>query len=145
MEPWYWLILFVVLVVIELFTMGLTTIWFAVGAIAAMAVNMLGGNIWFQCVVFLVVSFLVMLFTRPFAVRYINHGHVRTNVDELIGASAYVTEAINNLQSTGKVQVKGQEWTARAIKDDLQIDTGKVVEITAIKGVKLIVKEKEEK
>lgn len=142
MEPIYWLALFVLFLVIEFFTMGLTTIWFAGGAIAAMAANMLGANIWIQCAVFLAVSFVLLLFTRPFAVRYVNQKHVRTNVDELIGVHAYVTEKIDNLQSTGKAQVKGQEWTARAAGNSV-IEAGKTVEVTAIEGVKLIVKEKE--
>lgn len=145
MEPWYWLILFAVLLLIELATMGLTTIWFAGGAIAAMAANMLGANIWIQCTVFLAVSFAFLLFTRPFASRYINRRHVPTNVDELIGSRAYVTERIDNVKNTGKAQVKGQEWTARSQDGQVQIEAGQSVEIAAIEGVKLIVKEKEKK
>lgn len=143
MEPIYWLVLFALLLVIEVITMGLTTIWFAGGAIAAMVVCILGGNIWIQCAVFLAVSFVLLLFTRPFAVRYINHKHERTNVDGLIGQSAYVTAKIDNLQSTGKAQVRGQEWTARSADDRQTIDKGSTVQIVAIEGVKLIVKEKE--
>lgn len=143
MEPWYWLILFAVLLVIEAITMGLTTIWFAGGAIAAMAANMLGANIWIQCAVFLAVSFALLLFTRPFAARYLNRGHVRTNADKLLGESAYVTELIDNVRNTGKAQIKGQEWTARSRDKSVKISEGKTVEITAIEGVKLIVKEKE--
>lgn len=143
MEPIYWLILFVVLLVIEFLTMGLTTIWFAGGSIVAMVVNMLGGNIWIQLIAFLAVSFLLLVFTRPFAARYINRGRVRTNADELIGADAVVTETINNLRSTGKVQVNGLEWTARSKKAEVIIENGKIVEILSIEGVKLIVKEKE--
>lgn len=145
MEPWYWLILFAVLLLIELATMGLTTIWFACGAIAAMAANMLGADIWIQCAVFLAVSFVFLLITRPFAMRYINRSHTRTNIDKLIGESAYVTETIDNLKSSGKAQVKGQEWTARSCDRQVRIPEGKTVEITAIEGVKLIVKEKENK
>lgn len=143
MEPVYWLILFVLLLVIEFVTMGLTTIWFAGGAVAAMVVNMLGGNIWLQCAVFLAVSFLLLLFTRPFAARYVNRGHVATNVDELIGQTAFVTEKIDNLQNTGKVQVRGQEWTARMADGCGAADIDQTVKITAIEGVKLIVKAKE--
>lgn len=143
MGPVYWLGLFILLLVIELFTMGLTTIWFAGGAIAAMAANMLGANIWLQCGIFLAVSFLLLLFTRPFAVRYVNRRHVRTNVDELIGKEAYVTERIDNLHSTGKAQLNGLEWTARTASDAGQIEAGKTVTVSAIEGVKLIVKEKE--
>lgn len=143
MEPVYWLILFAVLLVIEFLTMGLTTIWFAGGAIAAMAANMLGGNIWVQMITFLAVSFLLLVFTRPFAAKYVNRGRVRTNIDELIGMEAVVTETINNIRSSGKVQVNGLEWTARSKKAETVIETDKVVEILSIEGVKLIVKEKE--
>ena len=91
MQPVYWLILFVLLLLIEVFTMGLTTIWFAGGALVAMVICMLGGNIWLQCIGGLAVSFLLLLFTRPFAVRYINQKHVRTNADGLVGQNACVT------------------------------------------------------
>lgn len=143
MQPVYWLILFALLLVIEIFTMGLTTIWFAGGALAAMVVCMLGGNIWIQCIAGIAVSFLLLLFTRPFAVRYVNRAREKTNADGLIGQNACVTEAIDNVRGTGKAQVRGQEWTARAAAGGKIIDAGKTVEIEAIEGVKLIVKEKE--
>lgn len=143
MQPYYWLILFALFLVIEILTLGLTTIWFSGGALAAMVVNLLGGNIWVQCGVFLAVSFLLLLFTRPFAARYINRRHEKTNADDLVGKSAYVTEAIDNVRSTGRAQVRGQEWMARTEKGGPAIDAGKTVEIKAIEGVKLIVKEKE--
>ncbi|EET61124.1 hypothetical protein BRYFOR_06769 [Marvinbryantia formatexigens DSM 14469] len=143
MEPIYWLILFALLLVIEVLTMGLTTVWFAGGAIAAMVVCMLGGNIWLQCGVFLAVSFALLVFTRPFAVRYVNRKRERTNADGLIGQNACVTETIDNLQSTGRAQVRGQEWTARSADDRQIIKAGSTVQIAAIEGVKLIVKEKE--
>ncbi|MDO4344966.1 MAG: NfeD family protein [Eubacteriales bacterium] len=144
MQPMNWLVLFVVLLLIEFLTMGLTTVWFAGGAIAAMAANMLGGNIWIQCTVFLAVSFILLIFTRPFAARYINGKHTRTNVDELIGACAVVTEEINNLKGSGKAKINGLEWTARTKQEGIAVEKGKTVEILSIEGVKLIVKEKEE-
>ena len=89
------------------------------------------------------VSFLLLFFTRPFAVKYVNKGHISTNVDELIGMEGVVLEEIDNLKSTGKVQVRGMEWTARSQDQDKRIEKDKIVEICAIEGVKLIVKEKE--
>lgn len=145
MEPIYWLILFALLLIIEVITMGLTTIWFAGGAIAAMVVCMLGINVWVQCGIFLAVSFILLLFTRPFAVRCVNRKRERTNADGLIGQIACVTEDIDNLKSAGKAQVRGQEWTARSADDRHIIRTGSTVQIAAIEGVKLIVKEKETK
>lgn len=145
MEPMHWLLLFILFLIIELLTVGLTTIWFAGGAVAAMAVNLLGGNIWAQIIVFLAVSFVLLLFTRPFAARYINRGHVKTNVDDLVGKEAVVQETIDNLAGTGKALVNGMEWTARANEKNNIIEKGSIVEILRIEGVKIIVKEKETK
>ncbi len=143
MKPVYWLILFVLLLVIEGFTMGLTTIWFAGGALVAMAVSMLGGDIWAQCIAGLAVSLVLLVFTRPFALRYINRNHVKTNADSLVGQTAVVTETVANLQNTGTVRVRGQEWTARTKTDDQTIGVGTHVRVDAIEGVKLIVEEEE--
>lgn len=141
-EPYYWLIAFVILLLIEAVTMGLTTIWFAGGSIAGFAANLLGGNIWIQIGAFLTVSFLLLVFTRPFAVKYINKDRVKTNVDELAGKIAVVTEEIDNLRACGKVQLKGMEWTARAVEKEAVIPKGETVEVLSVEGVKLIVKRK---
>lgn len=143
MTPLYWLIIFVILLVMELQTMGLTTIWFAGGALVAMVLCLLGLGFWPQMIAFVAVSALLLIFTRPFAVKYINRDHVSTNVDELIGKEAIVLEDIENLQSRGRVQVNGMEWTARSAEPDRCIAKGETVEICRIEGVKLIVKEKE--
>ena len=143
MLPVHWMILFILLLVIELLTMGLTTIWFAGGALAGLIANVCGLEFWPQMMAFVAVSFLLLFFTRPFAVKYVNKGHVSTNVDELIGMEGVVLEEIDNLKSTGKVQVRGMEWTARSQDQDKSIEKDKIVEICAIEGVKLIVKEKE--
>ena len=90
MLPVYWMILFILLLVIELLTMGLTTIWFAGGALAGLIANVCGLSFWPQMMAFVAVSFLLLFFTRPFAVKYVNKGHVSTNVDELIGMEGVV-------------------------------------------------------
>ncbi len=141
-EPVHWLIAFAILLVIEIITLGLTTIWFAGGAIAGMVVNLLGGNIWIQLIAFLAVSFLLLLFTRPFAVRYVNKDRVKTNVDEIIGETAIVTEPIDNQQGIGQVKVKGMDWMARSAEEGVTIVAGTMVEIQSVEGVKVIVKEK---
>ena len=79
--------------------------------------------------------------TRPAAVRWLNKGRVKTNAESLVGAAAVVTESIDNLAGKGRVQVKGQSWSACAVADDIQIETGKQVKIKKISGVKLIVEE----
>lgn len=143
MEPLFWLIAMVVLLVIELLTMGLTTIWFAGGALAGFATAMLGAEFLAQIIVFLAVSFFLLFFTRPVAARFFNKQRAKTNADSLIGKEAKVTEKIDNFNQRGTVFVNGLEWSART-EDDTIIETGKKVEVREISGVKLIVKLKEE-
>lgn len=142
LAPYYWLIAFVVLLIAEGATMGLTTIWFAGGCVTAFVVNLLGGNIWIQIGVFLAVSFLLLIFTRPVAVKYLNKSRTKTNVDNLIGQAAVVTQDIDNLKSVGQAKLRGMEWTARAQEGQGTIEKGATVEVVAIEGVKLIVKRK---
>ena len=136
-----WLAVFVLLIVIELATMGLTTIWFAGGAVAGFLASMLGANVVIQAVVFFVVSIVLLIFTRPFAVRYINSNKTKTNIDGLIGQEALVLEEINNIRETGCARLEGKEWTARSV-DDTVIPADTVVIVERIEGVKLIVKTK---
>lgn len=143
MEPVYWLIALVVLLIIEIITLGLTTIWFAGGALVAFLAAMLGLNTVVQIVVFLVVSFLLLFFTKPIATRYFNGQRIRTNSESLIGQEAKVTARIDNFNQQGTVVVNGQEWSARTVDDQI-IEPGEPVVILEISGVKLIVKEKEE-
>ena len=136
-----WLAVFVLLIVIELATMGLTTIWFAGGAVAGFIASMLGANVVIQAVVFFVVSIVLLIFTRPFAVRYINSNKTKTNIDGLIGQEALVLEEINNIRETGCARLEGKEWTARSV-DDTVIPADTVVIVERIEGGKLIVKTK---
>ena len=136
-----WLAVFVLLIVIELATMGLTTSWFAGGAVAGFIASMLGANVVIQAVVFFVVSIVLLIFTRPFAVRYINSNKTKTNIDGLIGQEALVLEEINNIRETGCARLEGKEWTARSV-DDTVIPADTVVIVERIEGVKLIVKTK---
>ena len=136
-----WLAVFVLLIVIELATMGLTTIWFAGGAVAGFIASMLGANVVIQAVVFFVVSIVLLIFTRPFAVRDINSNKTKTNIDGLIGQEALVLEEINNIRETGCARLEGKEWTARSV-DDTVIPADTVVIVERIEGVKLIVKTK---
>ncbi|NBH98861.1 NfeD family protein [Hominisplanchenecus murintestinalis] len=135
----FWLVLLVVLLVIELATLGLTTIWFAGGAAAAFVASILGAGLVVQIVVFLAVSILLLVFTRPFAAKYINKNRVRTNVDSLLGQKAVVTQDIDNLAGTGEARVDGKVWMARTENDGEQIVCGTTVTILGVSGVKLIV------
>lgn len=137
----FWLILLIVLIVVEVATLGLTTIWFAGGAFIAILASALGAPLYLQITLFLAVSVVLLLFTRPIAVRYFNHDRVKTNAEGLIGKRAVVEEEIDNLRSVGLVSVNGQEWTARSAAEEVRIPKGRMVVICAISGVKLIVEE----
>lgn len=141
---WFvWLAAFVILVGIETATMALTTIWFAGGAIAAFFMALAGMSIYVQLAVFLIVSCGLLFFTRPFALRFVNKNTVKTNVEGLIGRKARVTSDIDNDLAAGAAVVGGQEWTARS-EDGTPIETGSMVEIKRVDGVKLIVSRLEE-
>ena len=105
-----------------------------------------GATVAWQCIAFIVVSVLLLIFTRPFATRYINRHHEKTNCDELIGRTVRVTEQVDNYEQTGAAFANGLEWTARSEKDDQKIKAGGLATVTAISGVKLILRPvKEEK
>lgn len=136
----FWLALLILCIVIEVLTMGLTTIWFAGGALAAILAALLQVPVFAQVVLFLLVSLLMLFFTRPVAVKYFNKDRVKTNVESMVGRQAIVTGEIANVQGLGQVTVGGQEWSARSCDDQVRIPVGAVVNVVAINGVKLIVK-----
>jgi membrane protein implicated in regulation of membrane protease activity len=138
---WAWLIIIAACVIIEASTMGLTTIWFAIGALVAWLIYLTGVNIQVQIVVFLLVSIVCLVLTRPIAVKKLKVGKAKTNIDSLIGETAKVETTINNFNNEGYVIAKGQVWTARSIDDEV-IEKDELVVIEEIKGVKLMVKRK---
>lgn len=143
MEPLYWLIAIAVFLVIEIITLGLTTIWFVPGALIAVFLS-LAGTIWqVQWGVFFIFSFLMFYFVRPSAVKKFNVKREKTNIDRIIGADGKVLESIDNFAGKGIVLADGKEWMAKS-QDGTTIKEGSVVTILEITGVKLIVKLKEE-
>ncbi|MBQ8558745.1 MAG: NfeD family protein [Tyzzerella sp.] len=142
MEMIFWLIVFVALLVIEIATLGLTTIWFAAGALVAFLAAFIGFGVPVQVIIFLAVSIILLVLTRPIAMKYFNQERQKTNAESLIGQKAVVLEEINTLQATGRVEVNGMEWSAKTEESD-RIEVNTVVSIKGIQGVKLIV-EKEE-
>lgn len=137
--PIIWLILLVVFVVIEIVTMGLTTIWFAGGAVAAFLVSLANAGIYIQVIIFLIVSFVLLLLVRPITRKHFNVERVRTNAQTLIGETAVVMEPIDNLKAQGRVIVKGQEWAARNINEGELLEKDTCVRVISISGVKLMV------
>lgn len=136
-----WLVALIVLLIVEFLTMGLTTIWFAGGALIALITALCGAPLWLQIVLFIVVSIVLLLVTRPIAMKYWNKDRIKTNAESLIGQTALVTEEIDNLKAKGVVTVNGNEWTARSA-DNRLISKDAVVIIKEIQGVKLLVEEK---
>ena len=120
----FWLILLIILVAIEIATMGLTTIWFAGGAFVAIIAAALNTPLYVQITLFLIVSVVLLLFTRPIAMKYFNKDRIKTNAESLIGKQAVVTEDIDNLLAVGLVSINGQEWTARNVVDGMKIPKG---------------------
>ena len=137
----FWLVVMVALIVIELATLGLTTIWFACGALVAVVAAAMDAPLLLQILMFVVVSFAVLLAVRPIAVKYFNKDRTRTNIESMIGRQAIVVSEIDNMQGIGQVTVNGMEWSARSTINELKIAVGHVVVIRAVDGVKLIVEE----
>lgn len=137
-----WLVLLIVMIVIELATMGLTTIWFAGGSLVATIAAACSAPIWLQVTLFFVVSLVLLWFTRPIAVKYFNKDRIRTNVEAMVGRQGVVTSEIDNLEGIGEVKIGGMEWTARTIMDGMKLPVGTVVIVRAVDGVKVIVQPK---
>ena len=136
-----WVVLLIVFLVMEAATVQLVSVWFAVGALAALIANLGGLNVIGQIVLFLVLSAVCLVATRPLVKKLTAAKIQKTNADRCIGAEAVVTEEINNLESTGQVKVIGNIWTARST-DDTVIEKGTVVIVERMEGVKLIVRNK---
>ncbi|MBP5185047.1 MAG: NfeD family protein [Lachnospiraceae bacterium] len=139
MEAYIWIALFVVLLIVEGLTMGLTTIWFAGGALVAFILALFNVNIYVQIGAFLVVSLALLFGTRPWAKKYLSGKRYGTNYDGVIGKVAKVVERVDNYNATGLVAVNGVEWTARAENDNETFEPGTLVKVNNINGVKLII------
>lgn len=139
-----WLGLFIVLVVIELATVALATIWFAIGCLAALAAGLLGADLIIQVIAFLAVSAVLLVLTRPWALKHLNQKRIKTNYESKIGEVIKITERVDNLRQTGKSIVDGQEWTVRSENDRETLEEGNLAIVTAVSGVKLIVKKYKE-
>ena len=134
-----WFIAMVVFLIVEAACpFHLVSIWFAVGALAAMVVSMLGGVLWVQITVFCVVSGVLLAALWPFIRKFLNPHITKTNVDSVIGTEGIVTADIDNLNAVGQVKLGGMEWTARSTSGE-QIPAGTRVRVDRIEGVKVFV------
>ena len=144
MDPFIWLAILAVLLATEAITAGLTTIWFAGGALVAAVASYFGAGLITQLMLFLCVSLVLLIFTRPAAVKFMNKGVTKTNAESLIGRKAVVIQTIDNLAQTGQVRISDIEWMARTSSDGIVIPEKAVVIVKEIQGVKLIVEEVQE-
>ena len=144
---WTWKLLWFALLLVfsigEAVTVGLTSVWFAIGALGALLCALAGWSPWVQILAFIVLSGASLALVRPLAKKFLAPSYSATNADRVIGREAVVTQAIDNLHGQGQVNIAGQSWTARS-EDDVVIPEGELVRVLRIEGVKVFVKAKEE-
>ncbi len=136
--PYFWLAVIIVAAVVEGSTAQLVSIWFVAGGVGALIANLCGAELWTQTVVFVVVTAITLVSTRPLVKKLMNFKKEETNADRYIGKDGIVIVEINNTLGVGQVNVLGSVWTARS-EDGSVIKIGEHVLIKAIEGVKLIV------
>lgn len=135
----FWLAAVIVFAVVEAATVGLASIWFAVGGVAALLASLLSPSIGLQIGVFAVVSVLSMAVVRPLAKKYMTPTIQPTNADRILGREGVVIEEIDNLRAKGRISVLGGEWAARN-EEDAPLSVGTKVTILRIEGVKVYVR-----
>lgn len=132
---WFWLGLFLLAVIFEAATVDFVAIWFAVGSVPAFILAIVGAPIWLQVSTFLVITIVLISFTRPYMLKYFKTNQIKTNAQSVIGKTATVSIVILP-NEIGAVKLRGQEWSAIASS---KIEVGTEVRILEIEGVKLIV------
>ena len=138
-----WIVAMIVFLIVEGITLGLTSLWFAIGSLAALISALFEAPVWMQVAWFLVISAAALAATRPLARKYLNPNCQPTNADRVVGMEGIVTEAIDNLKARGQVSVGGSVWTART-GDARTIPKDSLVRVLRIEGVKIIVAPAEE-
>lgn len=138
MTVYIWLGIMILFLVIEAVTVGLFTIWFAAGALAAMIACALGLGVFGQFVVFFAVSLTMLYFTRPIALKYVNPHKIRTNYEDSVDKIVKITETVDNINGTGVAVLNGQEWTARTKEEGTILEAGTLAKVVAVEGVKLM-------
>lgn len=137
-EAIFWLAAMIVFILAEAATVTLVSIWFAVGALVAIVVALLGGGLMLQITAFLVVATALLLCLRSVVRKYFTPRLTKTNVDSVVGATGIVTTPVNNIAALGQVQIGGMEWSARST-DGSHISAGTTVTVDKIEGVKVFV------
>ena len=136
--PIVWLVLLIGFCIAEGMTAGLVSIWFALGAAAALIAALIGAGPVIQVIAFAAVSLLAMILIRPLAAKIFRTGAEATNADRVIGQEAIVIVPIDGINGTGQVKAGGAVWTARTDGPDI-VPEGTRVIVRRIEGVKVIV------
>ena len=138
---WIWIALFVLAIIIEIFTEKFISIWFVAGASVALILDLCHISIWWQIGSFVAASAIAFLLAKFLLSNYIRlGGGGRTNIESIVGSKCVVVEKIDNYSGCGMAKVNGQLWSARSVTDEEVYEPGEVLRIVAIEGVKLICK-----
>ena len=136
----FWLAMIVFLVIIEIASINLTTIWFVASAIVSLIVSFFCNWFLLQFGIFVVLGIILLITTRPLLLKLLKVNKVKTNLDRVIGMEGGVTEDIIPLE-TGEVKVDGKKWSAYSTE---KLEKGTLIIVEEINGVKLSVRKKEE-
>ena len=138
-----WLIVFLVLLGMEIVSLGLTTVWFAIGALAAFIATLAGAGYVVQFVLFVSVSVVTLVLTRPLAVRYFNSNLTKTNVDAVAGKQVVIIERIAGAGAFGEAMLDGEKWMALS-EDGTPMEKGENARVVPVEGVKLVLQKVQE-
>ncbi len=137
--PMVWMGLVVLFLVVEAACpLHLVSLWFAAGAVTALAAYWFSAPFWLQVVLFIVVSGALLIGLWPLTKKYLNPGHQATNLDSILGRKCYVISPIDNVHGQGQVKLNGMEWTARSTSGE-PLPEGALVTVDRIEGVKVFV------
>ena len=133
-----WVGAMIVFGILEVATVNMVSLWFVGGAAAALAAQLLGGSLWVQILVFLVISIALLACLRPFTRKFVTPNKTATNADMSIGRQAYLTETVDNIRGTGALKLDGKDWSVRSVNGDV-LPEGTLVTVVKLEGVKLYV------
>lgn len=140
-----WLGVTILAAIVEAAVPSLVSIWFVPGGLAALIVSLVHGPVWLQLLLFLLISALALVITRPLARKFQSGGQEKTNADMVLGKTAIVTEEIDNVLGAGRATVLGNSWSARSEEPEGKIPKGTACRVKRIEGVKLILAPEEKR
>lgn len=139
----FWLVLGIVLVLAETFTLGFVLLWFGVGALAASVAGLFGLGFLGQFLIFAGVSIALTAMSRTIFAKYLGHSDaeaVKTGIDALPGQIGTVSVGSSGALNEGAVKVYGSTWTAYPIDDETKLVEGEKVEVVSVKGSSIYVR-----